>query len=86
MGGHLKGLEMNNVIHFPRKTDSEEQVLALMDKLVCECSKVGLNIADPDFVYDMAWVQRFLQAACDNQNNIANDLYRLTRAEGICQE
>jgi len=47
---------------------------------------MGINISDPDFVYDMAWVQRFVQATCDNQNNIANDLYRLTRAEGICQE
>ena len=86
MDGHLKGQEMSNIIQFPRKTDSEEQVLILMDRLITECSRLGINIADPDFCYDMAWVQRFIQATCDNQNNIANDLYRLTRAEGICQE
>jgi len=77
---------MSNIIHFPRKTDSEEQVVELMNLLVYKCSEMGINISDPDFVYDMAWVQRFVQATCDNQNNIANDLYRLTRAEGICQE
>jgi hypothetical protein len=77
---------MSNVIEFPRKTDSEAQVVELMNILVYKCSELGINISDPDFVYDMAWVQRFVQATCDNQNNIANDLYRLTRAKGICQE
>jgi len=77
---------MSNVIEFPRKTDSEAQVVELMNILVYKCSELGIKIDDPDFVYDMAWVQRFVQATCDNQNNIANDLYRLTRAKGICQE
>ncbi len=88
MGGHLKGKKMNdNVIDFPRKKKADKQTEQLMEALITECYKLGINTHNPDFAFDMAWVKTFLQATVDNQNNLANDLCRLTRASGVpCQK
>ena len=84
MGGHLKGKKMNdNVIDFPRKKKADKQTEQLMEALITECYKLGINTHNPDFAFDMAWVKTFLQATVDNQNNLANDLCRLTRASGV---
>ena len=55
----------------------------LLAAVIVEAQKLGLNTTDQDFVFDMAWVQKFVQATVDNQCNIANDLIRLTRAKGL---
>ena len=54
-----------------------------MKAMLKECNKQGLNTHNQDFVFDMAWVQKFVQATVDNQCNVANDLIRLTRAQGL---
>ncbi len=79
---------MNNVIDFPRKKKADKQTETLMKALIIECQKLGMNTSNADFVFDMTWVQQFVQATVDNQNNLANDLCRLTRAKGAppCRE
>jgi hypothetical protein len=74
---------MDNIVEFPRMKKSEEITEKLATALLNACHEQGLNIENPDFVFDMAWVHKFLQAAVDNQHNIANDLCRLTRAQGL---
>ena len=36
--------------------------------------RLGLDTMNEDFVFDMAWVHKFIKATVDNQCNIANDL------------
>ena len=74
---------MDNIVEFPRMKKSEEITEKLATALLNACHEQGLNIENPDFVFDMAWVHKFLQATVDNQHNIANDLCRLTRAQGL---
>ncbi|MDB4488203.1 hypothetical protein N9042_00370 [bacterium] len=74
---------MDNIIEFPRMKKSEELTDKLVTALIAHCHKEGMNTVNPDFVFDMAWVHKFLQATVDNQHNIANDLCRLTRAQGL---
>lgn len=74
---------MDKVIDFPRMRKSEEISEKVMKALIIECQKQGLNTQNQDFVFDMAWVQKFVRATVDNQCNIANDLTRLTRAQGL---
>jgi len=62
---------------------SEEISENIMKAIVLECNKQGLNTENQDFVFDMAWVNKFVRATVDNQCNIANDLIRLTRAQGL---
>ena len=77
----------DKVIDFPRKKKADKQTEQLMEPLITECYKLGINTHNPDFAFDMAWVKTFLQATVDNQNNLANDLCRLTRASGVpCQK
>jgi len=45
--------------------------------LITELQKLGFNTGDPQFLFDMAWVIKFLQVTLDNQLGIANDLGRL---------
>ena len=80
--GHLTGRKMSKVIDFPRKATADKQTETLMMTLITECQKLGINTANKDFLFDMAWVKKFVQATVDNQNNLANDLCRLTRAQG----
>ena len=55
MGGHLKGKKMNdNVIDFPRKKKADKQTEQLMEALITECYKLGINTHNPDFAFDMA--------------------------------
>ena len=79
---------MNNIIDFPRKKTADKQTEHLMKALIIECQKLGMNTSNADFAFDMAWVQQFVQATVDNQNNLANELCRLTRASGAptCRE
>lgn len=73
---------MSKVIDFPRKARADKQTEALMITLIQECQRLGINTANKDFLFDMAWVKKFIQATVDNQNNLANDLCRLTRVQG----
>ena len=73
---------MDNVIDFPRKTKANQQTETLMKALIIECQKLGINTSNRDFLFDMAWVKKFVQATIDKQNNLAKDLCRLTRAQG----
>ena len=82
MDGHLIGKKMDNVVDFPRKTKANQQTETLMKALIIECQKLGINTSNRDFLFDMAWVKKFVQATVDKQNNLANDLCRLTRAQG----
>jgi len=79
---------MNNVVDFPRKKTADLQTKTIMKALIIECQKLGINTQNADFAFDMAWVQQFVQATVDNQNNLANELCRLTRASGApsCRE
>ena len=74
---------MDNIVEFPRMKKADEITEQLVTTLVREANKLGLDTKNQDFVYDMAWTMKFIKATVDNQCNISNDLYRLTRAQGL---
>jgi hypothetical protein len=45
--------------------------------LITEMQKLGINTDDPQCIFDLAWVVKFMQVTLDNQLGIANDLGRL---------
>ena len=71
------------VIEFPRMKKADEISNKLTAALISEAKRLGLDTMIEDFVFDMAWVHKFVKATVDNQYNVANDLCRLTRAQGI---
>ena len=75
---------MNNILEFTgeyytRQKRSKEHNEELSVMLITELQKLGINTNDPQFVFDMAWVVKFLQVTLDNHFGIANDLGRLMR-------
>ena len=75
---------MKNVIEFTgeyytRQKRSKEVNEELSVQLITELQKLGVNTDDPQFVFDMAWVVKFLQVTLDNHFGIANDLGRLMK-------
>ena len=71
------------VIEFPRMKKADDISDKLTAAVIIEAKRLGLNTIDQDFVFDMAWVHKFIKATVDNQCNVANDLCRLTRAQGL---
>ena len=71
------------VIEFPRMKKADEISNKLTAALISEAKRLGHDTMNEDFVFDMAWVHKFVKATVDNQYNVANDLCRLTRAQGI---
>ena len=71
------------VIEFPRMKKADELSNKLTAALISEAKRLGLDTMNEDFVFDMAWVHKFIKATVDYQCNIANDLTRLTRAQGL---
>ena len=74
---------MDNIVEFPRMKKADEITEQLVTTIVREANKLGLDTKNQDFVYDMAWTMKFIKVTVDNQCNIANDLCRLTRAQGL---
>ena len=75
---------MKNVLEFTgeyytRQKRSKEVNEELSVQLISELQKLGVNTNDPQFVFDMAWVVKFLQVTLDNHFGIANDLGRLMK-------
>tara|TARA_Y100000310_G_scaffold130837_1_gene129954 strand:+ start:2409 stop:2669 length:261 start_codon:yes stop_codon:yes gene_type:complete len=75
---------MKNVLEFTgeyytRQKRSKELNEELSVQLITELQKLGVNTNDPQFVFDMAWVVKFLQVTLDNHFGIANDLGRLMK-------
>ena len=75
---------MKNVIEFTgeyytRQKRSKELNEELSVQLITELQKLGVDTNDPQFVFDMAWVVKFLQVTLDNHFGIANDLGRLMK-------
>ena len=71
------------LIEFPRMKKADDISHKLTTALIVEAQKLGLDTMNQDFVYDCAWVHKFIRAMVDKQYNIANDLCRLTRAQGL---
>ena len=74
----------NNILEFTgeyytRQKRSQELNEELSVQLITELQKLGINTDDPQFLFDMAWVVKFLQVTLDNQYGIANDLGRLMK-------
>ena len=74
----------NNILEFTgeyytRQKRSKELNEELSVLLITEMEKLGINTNDPQFMFDMAWVVKFMQVTLDNQYGIANDLGRLMR-------
>ena len=74
----------NNILEFTgeyhtRQKRSKELNEELSVQLITELEKLGINTDDPQFLFDMAWVVKFLQVTLDNQYGIANDLGRLMK-------
>ena len=74
----------NNILEFTgeyhtRQKRSKEVNEELSVQLITELQKLGVNTNDPQFVFDMAWVVKFLQVTLDNHFGIANDLGRLMK-------
>ena len=75
---------MKNVLEFTgeyytRQKRSKELNEELSVQLITELQKLGINTNDPQFLFDMAWVVKFLQVTLDNHFGIANDLGRLMK-------
>ena len=75
---------MKNVLEFTgeyytRQKRSKELNEELSVQLITELQKLGINTDDPQFLFDMAWVVKFLQVTLDNHFGIANDLGRLMK-------
>ena len=75
---------MKNVLEFTgeyytRQKRSKEVNEELSVQLITELQKLGVDTNDPQFVFDMAWVVKFLQVTLDNHFGIANDLGRLMK-------
>ena len=75
---------MKNVIEFTgeyytRQKRCKELNEELSVMLITELQRLGINTDDQQFVFDMAWVVKFLQVTLDNQYGIANDLGRLMK-------
>ena len=75
---------MKNVIEFTgeyytRQKRSKELNEELSVQLITELQKLGINTDDPQFLFAMAWVVKFLQVTLDNHFGIANDLGRLMK-------
>ena len=75
---------MNNVLEFTgeyytRQKRCKELYEELSVMLITELQRLGINTDDPQFLFDMAWVVKFLQVTLDNQYGIANDLGRLMK-------
>ena len=74
----------NNILEFTgeyytRQKRSKELNEELSVLLITEMENLGINTNDPQFMFDMAWVVKFLQVTLDNQYGIANDLGRLMK-------
>ena len=74
----------NNILEFTgeyytRQKRSKELNEELSVQLITEMQKLGINTDDPQFLFDMAWVVKFLQVTLDNQYGIANNLGRLMK-------
>ncbi len=74
----------NNILEFTgeyytRQKRSKELNEELSVQLITEMQKLGINTDDSQFLFDMAWVVKFLQVTLDNQYGIANDLGRLMK-------
>ena len=74
----------NNILEFTgeyytRQKRSKELNEELSVQLITEMENLGINTNDPQFMFDMAWVVKFLQVTLDNQYGIANDLGRLMK-------
>lgn len=65
--------------YYTRQKRSKELNEELSVQLITELQKLGVNTNDPQFVFDMAWVVKFLQVTLDNHFGIANDLGRLMK-------
>ena len=65
--------------YYTRQKRSKELNEELSVMLITELQKLGINTNDPQFVFDMAWVVKFLQVTLDNRYGIAIDLGRLMR-------
>ena len=65
--------------YYTRQKRSKELNEELSVQLITELQKLGVNTDDPQFVFDMAWVVKFLQVTLDNHFGIANDLGRLMK-------
>ena len=65
--------------YYTRQKRSKELNEELSGQLITELQKLGVNTNDPQFVFDMAWVVKFLQVTLDNHFGIANDLGRLMK-------
>ena len=75
---------MNNILEFTgeyytRQKRSKELNEELSVQLITEMQKLGINTDDSQFLFDMAWVVKFLQVTLDNHFGIANDLGRLMK-------
>ena len=74
----------NNILEFTgeyytRQKRSKELNEELSVLLITEMENLGINTNDPQFMFDMAWVVKFMQVTLDNQYGIANDLGRLMK-------
>ena len=74
----------NNILEFTgeyytRQKRSKELNEELSVQLITEMQKLGINTDDSQFLFDMAWVVKFLQVTLDNHFGIANDLGRLMK-------
>ena len=83
MAGHLTAHGdkiMGDVIEFTGEYYTrQKRSRSLVDELALELvesmqNNHGMDIQNPQFIYDMAWVVKFLEVLVDNQYGVSNRL------------
>lgn len=82
LGDNIMKPMKDNVVEFTgeyyttmkRSKEINEELSML---LIEEFEKRGIDTQNNQFMFDMAWVVKFMQVTLDNQLGIANDLGRL---------
>lgn len=63
--------------YYTRVKRSEEFANALSVELAQHAAELGIDTSDPQFVYDFAWVIKFIEVMVDNDLGVANQLAKL---------
>ena len=71
---------MGIVLQFPKQKTRAQQSKELRDKisldLVYVLESYGIKTSSSEFVYNMAWVVKFIEVLIDSEMGIPNDLSR----------
>lgn len=63
--------------YYSRVKKSEEFAKTLSVQLAQHAAELGIDTSDAQFVYDFAWIIKFIEVMVDNDLGVANQLAKL---------